>query len=118
MNQKVPDWFNDSDFDFEPVIVFKTNPIHVVKFLNEGEKGYVNIPTKEKDKEGNTLSKKVACVNYLVEEDGEEKTFNPIAKNTINSLKELFPLKNRTFRIELRKGRTDFENEYLITEVK
>lgn len=114
---KVPDWFNDSDFDVEPVVIFKTDLVHFLTFLNEGKKGKAKIEIK--NNEGKIIeTKEVSCIEYLVSELNKELKFNPISKQLIGDLKDLFPLTNRTFRIELIKGRTNFENIYEINELK
>ncbi len=118
MSKKVPDWFNDDDFIMENVVIFKNDLVHFLTFQNEGIKSSSTIETKFKDKEGKPIIKTIPCVKYLVKEEKEEKNFNPISKQLINDLKDLFPLTNRTFRIELQKGRTDFENKYMIQEIK
>jgi len=109
---KKPDWMNDSDFDIEPVVIFKTETVHFLTFLDEGEKGTAKIIDKTTKKE-----KIIPCVNFIVNENGDEKKFNPIAKNLIKSLEMLYPLINRTFRIELVKGRTEIDNTYKINEL-
>lgn len=108
----VPEWFNDSELEAEPVIIFKTELVHYLRFLNEGVKGTSQI----KDNDGET--KDVPCVNFLVSENGKEMKFNPISKQLIKELKESFPLTNKELRIELIKGRTNFENIYKITEME
>lgn len=114
---KVPDWFNDSDFDVEPIVIFKTETIHFLTFLNEGIKGKSKIEIK--DNLGKVIeTKEVPCVEYLVNENNDKKKFNPISKQLIGDLKLLFPLTDKTFRIELIKGRTSFENKYKITELE
>jgi hypothetical protein len=108
---KKPDWFNDSDFDKEPVVIFKTETVHFLTFLDEGVKG-TSILT---DDDG--VEKKVPCVQYTVKENDKELMFNPISKQLIGDLKNLYPLTSREFRIELQKGRTKFDNYYDVQEI-
>ena len=114
---KKPDWLNDSDFDIEAIVTFKSEPIKFIKFLDEGKKGTTKIDTGNKDKDGNSIIKEVPCVNFTVEEAGEPKTYNPISKSHIKELGEHYPLTNKTFRIEFIKGRTNFDNIYRIQEI-
>ena len=108
-----PDWFDDSDFEPQDAFVsFKNELVHIITFLNEGTKGTSELT----DDKGN--KKTVPCINYDIKEGNEPSTFNPIAKKLIGTLKSLFPLTNRTFRIELIRGRKDVDNEYTIQEVK
>ena len=114
---KKPDWLNDSDFDIEPIIAFKNEPIHVITFLDEGIKQFTKIKTDEKDDNGNAIMKDVPCVKFTVKENNETKIYTPISKVHIQELGEFFPLTNETFRIEFLKGRTDVENKYRITKL-
>lgn len=107
-----PDWYNDLDLEPQEAFVsFKNELTHFITFLNEGKKGTSDL----KDDKGE-IYKTIPCVNFNVMESGEAKTFNPIAKNLIGELKNLFPLTNKTFRIELHKGRLDVDNTYSVQE--
>ena len=108
-----PDWFNDIDLQpKDDFVSFKNENIHFIAFLNEGKKGTSKIALDDGS------DKIVPCVHYRVLENDTEKDFKPIAKNFIGALKELFPLSNRTFRIELIRGKKDVENKYTIQELK
>lgn len=113
-----PAWMDDDDFKLDnlPVVFNSLTPVHTVTFLNEGVKGVAEIEVQDKD--GNYFKKEVKCVEYKVTELGKEKVLNPISKQFIQDLASLYPLTDRTFRIQFIEGRTQFENKYQITEVK
>lgn len=106
-----PSWHDNKKYDVEPIISFKTEPIHFITFLTEGE------PSESTIKLDDGTEKKVPSVKFTVSENGDEKTYTPISKVFIKELEKLYPLENRTFRIELIKGRTPVENIYKISEV-
>lgn len=107
-----PTWHNNKDYEIEPIISFKNEPIHYITFKNEGEPSISTITFEDGS------DKKVPSVKFTVEENGDEKSFTPISKALIGELEKLYPLENRTFRIELIKGRTSVENIYKISEME
>lgn len=107
-----PTWHNNKKYDIEPIISFKTETIHFITFLNEGE------PSESTITFDDGTEKKVPSVKFIVNENDDEKTFTPISKALIKDLEKLYPLENKTFRIELIKGRTSVENIYKINEVE
>lgn len=112
-----PSWHNNKDYDVEPIISFKTEQIHFITFLDEGEPTTSKVPIGL-DKDGEPKYKEVPSVKFTVNENAEEKTYTPISKAVIKELEKLYPLENRTFRIELIKGRTTVENIYKINEME
>ena len=109
-----PKWHDNKDYDIEPIISFKTESTHYITFLDEGEPSKSTIKYTEN---GIDKEKEVPSVKFSVKENDEIKTYTPISKALIKDIEKLFPIENRTFRIELIKGRTSVENIYKINEV-
>lgn len=105
-----PKWHNIEAS--EGIVSFKDTKVHFIKFLDEGVQSTTILNENTKNE------KEVDCVNFLVEHEGKEITFNPIAKKLFTNLKEFYPLTNRILRIELKEGRRDVDNVYLVSEMQ
>lgn len=106
---KKPNWHDIEVSD--GIVSFKEQNVQFVKFLDEGVKSTTTL------NENTEKEKKVDCVNFLVEHDGKQITFNPIAKKLITTLREFYPLTNKVLRIKFNQGRRDVDNTYEVSEV-
>ena len=107
-----PSWHDNKKYSAEPIISFKTETIHFITFLDEGVESEATI------KQYDGSEKVVPSIKFMCKENDETRPFSPISKQLIGDLEKLYPLENRTFRIELIKGRTPIENIYKINEVE